>query len=50
MHIGCYDLTPTYGDINNHMSVKYFLKIVLIDDEDNKYSKQQEIYLWRKHL
>ena len=50
MNIGCYDLSPTYRDVNNYMSVKYFLKLVIIDEEDKQYNKQQEIYLWRKQL
>lgn len=50
MHIGCYDLCPTYNNVSNYMSVRYFLKIVIIDDEDKMYSRDQEIYLWRKHL
>lgn len=50
MHIGCYDLTPTYKDVNNYLSVKYYLKLVIIDEDDKQYFKQQEIYLWRKNL
>jgi vacuolar protein sorting-associated protein 26 len=50
MHIGCYDLNPTYRDVNNYLSVKYYLKLVIIDEEDRHYTKQQEIYLWGKHL
>jgi vacuolar protein sorting-associated protein 26 len=29
-------------------SVKYFLNLVLVDEEDRRYFKQQEITLWRK--
>lgn len=43
-----YDLTPTMRDINKKMSVKYFLNLVLMDTEDRRYFKQQEITLWRK--
>jgi vacuolar protein sorting-associated protein 26 len=50
MHIGSYDLSPTFPDINNYMSVKYFLKLVIIDEDDKQYNKQQDIYLWRKNL
>lgn len=43
-----YDLTPTMRDINKKFSVKYFLNLVLMDTEDRRYFKQQEIILWRK--
>ena len=42
-----YDLTPTYRNINNKFSVKYFLNLVLVDEEDRRYFKQQEITIWR---
>lgn len=38
-----YDLTPTYRNINNKFSVKYFLNLVLVDEEDRRYFKQQEV-------
>lgn len=44
------DLTPTYSAINNRFSVRYFLNLVLVDEEDRRYFKQQEIILWRKEL
>lgn len=43
-----YDLTPTMRDINKKFSVRYFLNLVLMDEEDRRYFKQQEITLWRK--
>lgn len=42
------DLTPTYASVNNRFSVRYFLNLVLVDEEDRRYFKQQEIILWRK--
>lgn len=44
------DLTPTYSSVNNRFSVRYFLNLVLVDEEDRRYFKQQEIILWRKDL
>jgi len=44
------DLTPTYSSVNNRFSVRYFLNLVLVDEEDRRYFKQQEIILWRKEL
>jgi len=43
-----YELTPTMKDVNKKFSVRYFLNLVLVDEEDRRYFKQQEIILWRK--
>ncbi|CAM9531994.1 unnamed protein product [Chrysoparadoxa australica] len=45
-----FNLTPTYRNVNNKFSVKYFLNLVLVDEEDRRYFKQQEITLWRKQI
>lgn len=42
------DLTPTYRSVNNVFSVKYYLNLVLIDEEDRRYFKQQEVIFWRR--
>ena len=42
-----YELTPTYRNINNKFSVKYYLNLVLVDEEDRRYFKQQEITIYR---
>lgn len=44
------DLTPSYKNVNNRFSCKYVLNLVLIDEEDRRYFKQQDIELWRKKL
>lgn len=38
-----YDLTPTMRDVNKKFSVRYFLNLVLVDEEDRRYFKQQVI-------
>ncbi|VDN57819.1 unnamed protein product [Dracunculus medinensis] len=43
-----YELTPTMRDICKKFSVRYYLNLVLVDEEDRRYFKQQEIILWRK--
>ena len=48
--LGAFDLTPTYYNVNNKFSVRHFLNLVLVDEEDRRYFKQQEIILWRKEL
>lgn len=44
-HISCfltgYDLTATMRDVNKKFSVRYFLNLVLVDEEDRRYFKQQ---------
>lgn len=39
-----YDLTPTMRDVNKRFSVRYFLNLVLMDEEDRRYFKQQVSY------
>ena len=42
-----YNLTPTYPNIDNVFFVKYYLNLVIADDNDNRYFKQKEICLFR---
>ena len=42
-----YELTPTYKNINNKFSVKYFVNLVLYDINEKRYYKQHEIELFR---
>jgi len=42
-----YNLTPSYPNIDNVFCVRYFLNLVIADDEDNRYFKQKEICLFR---
>ena len=48
LFLGPLALRPTYRSIANVFTVKYFLNLVLIDEEDRRYFKQQEVTLWRK--
>lgn len=43
-----FSLSPSMRDVNKKFSVKYYLNLVLVDEEDRRYFKQQEIVLWRK--
>lgn len=47
LYLSKLNLTPTYRSINNVYSVKYFINLVLVDEEDRRYFKQQEIFFWR---
>ena len=42
-----YELTPTYENVNNKFSVKYYLNLVLFDTNNERYFKQHEIKLVR---
>ncbi|VDD90870.1 unnamed protein product, partial [Enterobius vermicularis] len=42
-----YELTPTMRDIAKKFSVRYYLNLVLVDEEDRRYFKQQ-IYIAKK--
>jgi len=48
LFLGGFELTPTYKSVHNKYSVKYLINLVLIDEEDRRYFKQQEVVLWRK--
>jgi len=48
LFLSAYELTPTMKDVNKKFSVRYYLNLVLVDLEDRRYFKQQEIVLWRK--
>ncbi|TFJ80769.1 hypothetical protein NSK_007946 [Nannochloropsis salina CCMP1776] len=43
-------LTPTYRSVNNRFSVRYYLNLVLVDEEDRRYFKQQEVIFYNKEL
>lgn len=42
-------LTPTYSNIHQKFSVRYFLNLVLLTFNGKRYFKQQEITLYRRH-
>ena len=47
LFLGGFDLTPTFRDVNKKFSVRYYLNLVLIDEENRRYFKQQEITVYR---
>ncbi len=47
-YLASVELTPTYEHVNKRFSVRYYLNLVLVDEEDRRYFKQQEIFLWRE--
>jgi len=48
MFLSAFDLTPTYKNVHSRFSLKYLLNLVLVDEDDRRYFKQQEVTLWRK--
>ncbi|GAA5890710.1 hypothetical protein JCM8208_004969 [Rhodotorula glutinis] len=47
LFLGGFELTPTFRDVNKKFSTRYYLNLVLIDEENRRYFKQQEITLFR---
>lgn len=41
-------LGPTLTNVNNKFSAKYMLNLLIIDQEGQKYFKQNEVTLYRK--
>ena len=46
LFLGGYDLTPTMRDVNKKFSVRFLLNLVLVDEEERRYFKQQVNYLF----
>ncbi len=45
-----YHLTPSYIDVSGYFSVRYYLNLVIKDNQNNRYFKQKEIFLHRLYL
>lgn len=43
-----YDLAPTMKDVLQKFTVSYSINLILVDEEDRRYFKQQDIHLWRR--
>ncbi|TCD60875.1 Vacuolar protein sorting-associated protein 26B [Steccherinum ochraceum] len=41
LFLGGFDLTPTFREVNKKFSTRYYLNLVLIDEENRRYFKQQ---------
>ena len=39
LYLAGYDLTPTFANVSGKFSVKYFLNLVLVDDDERRYFK-----------
>jgi len=50
LYLSPYKLTPTYRNVHGKFSVRYYLNLVLVDIDDRRYFRQQEIVLWRNEL
>ncbi|CEP18776.1 hypothetical protein [Parasitella parasitica] len=48
LFLGGLELGPTFQDINKKFSVRYYLNLVLVDEENRRYFKQHEIFMYRK--
>ncbi|KAG9041721.1 Vacuolar protein sorting-associated protein 26B-like protein [Tulasnella sp. UAMH 9824] len=45
--LGCSELTPKFRDVNKRFSTWYYLNLVLVNEENRRYFKQQEITVFR---
>ncbi|GJJ14781.1 hypothetical protein Clacol_009049 [Clathrus columnatus] len=41
LFLGGFELTPTYREVNKKFTTRYYLNLVLIDEENRRYFKQQ---------
>ncbi|CAO3650031.1 unnamed protein product [Mucor fragilis] len=48
LFLGGYELGPTFQEINKKFSVRYYLNLVLVDEDNRRYFKQHEIFMYRK--
>ncbi|KAI5474357.1 hypothetical protein MNV49_003497 [Pseudohyphozyma bogoriensis] len=48
LFLGGFELTPTFRDVNKKFSTRYYLNLVLIDEENRRYFKQQEVTVYRQ--
>jgi len=44
------DLAPSMKEVQNKFSVRWYINIVLTDEEDRRYFKKQEFTLYRKQV
>ena len=47
LYLAPYNLTPSYDNVHNKFGVRYSINLVLVDEEDRRYFKQQDITLYR---
>eukprot|EP00835_Amoeboradix_gromovi_P000293 NODE_10_length_47437_cov_0.363429.p11 type:complete len:388 gc:universal NODE_10_length_47437_cov_0.363429:8898-10061(+) len=48
LFLAALQLSPTFKEIEKRISVRYFLNLVLVDEENRRYFKQQEIDMYRE--
>merc|ERR1712157_649163 len=48
LFLKAFNAQPTMKEVAKKFSVRYYLNLVLVDEEDRRYFKQQEITLWRR--
>ncbi|TKA23106.1 hypothetical protein B0A54_17887 [Friedmanniomyces endolithicus] len=48
LFLGGFDLNPTFRDVNKKFSTRYYLSLVLIDEDARRYFKHSEIVLYRQ--
>eukprot|EP00371_Babesia_bovis_P003358 XP_001612005.1 vacuolar protein sorting-associated protein 26 family protein [Babesia bovis T2Bo] len=44
------DLCPTYKKVQNKLTVKHYINLLIVDEDEKRYYKKQEIEFWRDRL
>lgn len=47
LYLNGVDLTPSHKNVGGKFSVKHFINLVLVDEDDRRYFKQQELTFYR---
>ena len=50
LFLSAYELTPTMYDIAKKFSVRYYLKLVVVDEKNRRYSKEEVLSSMNKLL
>nr|PVC53636.1 Hbeta58/Vps26 protein [Theileria orientalis] len=50
LYLNGLDICPTYKNVQNKLSVKHYINLMIVDEDDRRYFKKHEIELWRSHL
>ncbi|KAJ9095557.1 Vacuolar protein sorting-associated protein 26B [Naganishia adeliensis] len=49
LFLGGFELTPTFRDVNKKFSTRYYLNLVLVDEENRRYFKSSEITIFSEN-
>ncbi|KAK2196382.1 bifunctional Vacuolar protein sorting protein 26 related/Arrestin-like [Babesia duncani] len=50
LYLNGLDTCPTYKNVQNKLSVRHYINLTIVDEQDKRYFKKQEIEFWRNRL